>query len=57
MRFFDALSIGGSGSVFGTGIAAISGAYEVAVAAGLFGWALILVAFGSMYRYSTVSDR
>lgn len=56
MRFFDALSIAGSGSVFGTVFGAVAGAYEVAVAAGLLGWALIGVAFAAMARVP-ISDR
>lgn len=48
MRFFDALSLGGFGSVFGTALGFGLGYTEVGLAAALVGWLLFGVAFVSM---------
>lgn len=57
MRFFDALSIGGTCSVFGTAVGVGAGIRELVVVSALVGWILFVVATVAMTEVGTAALR
>lgn len=57
MRFFDALSIGGTCSVFGTAVGVGAGVRELVVVSALIGWVLFVVATVAMSEVGTAALR